>query len=158
MKDFMMIEKDNSIDLSIQLVNDISVYAKRVTTVTLHTAGVITTCIDEMPYAQLRKEISHNQLASEYIGHIAALVERFGQKLDDALAAENIMIKQKEDLTRFKFLRRALVNWQPLALIVNSWINGVYQWFLFRIDQVSKSYLNQLIESIQFTEVGNEQQ
>jgi len=156
MKDLMIIEKDNNIDLSIQLINDISVYAKRVTTVTLQTAGVIANCIEEIPYAQLRKEISHNQLAADYIDDITALVECFNQKLNDALKSENIMIKQKEELTKYKFLRRALVNWHPLSLVVKSWIKGAYQWFLFRIDQVSKSYLNNLINNIHYKEVENE--
>ena len=109
-----------------------------------------------MPYAQLRKEINHNQLAGDYIDHITALVEHFNQKLNDALEAENMMIKKKEDISKFKFLKRALVNWQPLSLVVNSWINGVYQWFLFRIDQVSKSYLNNLIGNINYKEIENE--
>jgi len=158
MKDFMMIENDNNIDLSIQLINEISIYAKRVTVTTLHTGGVIKASIAEIPCAIFRKAPNWDSLECDYLEKIAKEIELFGHKVDQAILTENGAIKRKEDLSQVKFLRKFINDWQPLVLMTKRWITVLYGWFQYRIDQVSKSYLNQLIESIQFTEVGNEQQ
>ena len=158
MQNIMSFENNNNINLSIQLINDISIYAKRVTVTTLHTGGVIKASIVEIPGAIFRKELNWDSLESDYLEKIAKEVEQFGQKVDQAILTENGAIKRKEDFSQVKLLRKFINDWQPLELMTKRWINVLYDWFQYRIDQVSKSYLNQLIESIQFTEVGNEQQ
>ena len=143
----------DNINLSIQLINDISVYAKRVTVTTLHTGGVIKASIAEIPCAIFRKEPNWDSLESDYLEKIAKEVEQFSQKVDQAILTENGAIKRKEDLSQIKLLRKMLKDWEPMSLITKGWIAILYDWFQYRIDQLSKSYLNQLIESIQFLEV-----
>ena len=142
-----------NLELSIQLINDFSTYAKRVSMTTLHTGDVIKASITEIPCAIFRKEPNWDYLESDYLEKVAKEVELFGQKVDQAILTENGAIKRKEDISQVKFLRKFIKDWQPLELMTKRWITVLYDWFQYRIDQVSKSYLNQLIESIQFLEV-----
>ena len=153
MENLLCFENNNNIDLSIQLINDISIYAKRVTVTTLHTGEVIKASIAEIPSAIFRKDPNWDSLESDYLEKIAKEVEQFGHKVDQAILTENGVIKRKEDLSQVKILRKFINDWQPLELMTKRWITVLYDWFQYRIDQVSKSYLNQLIESIQFLEV-----
>lgn len=153
MEEKISLKPNDNIDLSIQLINDISIYAKRVTVSTLHTGEVVKNSIAEMSCATFRKEPNWDSLESDYLEKIADHVEQFGQLVDQAIAAENGMIKRKEGLTRIKLLRKMLEDWEPMSLMTKGWITVLYDWFQYRINQTSKAYLNQLIEHIQFMEV-----
>ena len=146
---------NTNIELSIQLVNNASVYAKRVSTATLNTAGVINTAITDIPYAKLMKSVDGNQTAKLYLDRIAQQVERFGERLDKAIACETAWIRTKDSLSQIKGVRNLLKDWKPLALITELKAAALFDWYQFRIDQISKAYLNQLIEQIQFMEVKN---
>ncbi len=145
----------SNIELSIQLINAASVYAKRVSTVTLNTAGVINTAITDIPYAKLMKSVDGNQTAKLYLNRIAQQVERFGEKLDKAIACETAWIRTKDSLSQIKGMRNLLKDWKPLALITELKAAALFDWYQFRIDRISKAYMNQLIEQIQFMEVQN---
>jgi len=145
----------NNIELSIQYINDISVYAKRVTVCTLHTAGVLNSSIKKTPYAKLMKSDNGNVIEKSYLDRIANQVERFGEKLDEAIARENAWIRTKDSLSQIKGVRNLLKDWKPLALITELKAAALFDWYQFRIDRISKAYMNQLIEQIQFMEVQN---
>ena len=153
MQNIMSFENNNNIDLSIQLINDISIYAKRVTVTTLHTGEVIKNSINEISFASFRKEPNRDTFERDYLDSVTKLVEQFGQKVDQAIATENGMINRKEELIKVRLLRKMLKGWEPMSLMTKGWITVLYEWFQYRIDQLSKSYLSQLIESIQFLEV-----
>jgi hypothetical protein len=127
-----------------------------VTVTTLHTGGVIKASIADIPCVIFRKEPNWDSLESDYLEKIATEVEQFGQKVDQAIAIENGMINRKEELIKVKLLQNVLKDWEPMSMMTKGWINVLYDWFQYRIDQVSKTYLNQLIEQIHFMEVGNE--
>ena len=153
MQNIMSIENDNNIDLSIQLINDISIYAKRVSVITLNTGEVIKNSITEIRFASFRNELNWDTLERDYLDKVAKLVEQFGQMVDQAITTENGMINRKEELIKVKLLRKMLKDWEPMSLMAKGWITVLYDWFQYRIDQLSKTYLNQLIEQIHFLEV-----
>lgn len=146
---------NKNIELSIQLINAASVYAKRVSTATLNTAGVINTAITDIPYAKLPRSVDRDELTKLFLNRIAQQVERFGEKLDKVIACETAWIRKKESLSQIKGVRNLLKDWKPLALITELKAAALFDWYQFRIDQISKTYLNQLIEQIQFMEVKN---
>jgi hypothetical protein len=148
----------NNVELSIQIINDVSAYAKRVSSVTLHTAGVIESSISDLPFVEIRKTVSDNKQACEYLDKIAEHVENFGQALESAVSDESQWIKVKEELLKKKLFTKLLTRWEPLAVLTKARIQWHYEWFLYRIDQLSRSYLTSLIEGIQFKENKNEQQ
>lgn len=153
----IMSKSNINIDLSITLINDMSIYAKRVTTTTLQTSGVIKDAINESSYAEFLINPQSGSLERDYLEKVASLVEQFDQLVDQTLTVETGAIKRKEELSKIKLLRRLLKEWRPMELMTKGWINVLYAWFLYRIDQISKTYLNQLIENIHYKENENEQ-
>jgi len=140
-------ENDQNIETSIRLINEISVYAKTATHVTMQLGSSIKGYVfnDEEPMRDL------NEL--EYMEDIEDIVSQFNKMIDLAIAAETGAIKRKEDLLKIKLARKVLSDWQPLALLTNGWITALYEWFQYRIDLRSKSYLNNVIANIKFKEV-----
>lgn len=156
MKALLIIENQKNIDISIQLINDISVYAKRISMATLETGSVITDSVSHNDFADFPLGYNIDAINRDYLDKIADLVEQFGRGVDQAISVETGAIRRKEDLSKFKLLRRIISDWQPLGMFTNGWITALYESFHMRIDQLSKSYLNQLVEKIQFMEVNNE--
>lgn len=145
-----------NVDLSIEYINNISIYANRVTASTLQTGGVIKDFVEDFSYIAFCDQAELNSTEQSYLQKIAAIVERLGQLVDDAIAKENSAINRKEVFSKIKMLGGLLEKWQPLEKITEIKLSALYEWYKFRIDIQSRMYLRQMVDNLQFMEVENE--
>ena len=151
------IQDENSIDLSIRLINDVSLYAKRASDITLQTYEVMKSSIAEMPYVSISINASSEKLVEDYLAEIEQLVEQFGEKSSQVISIENNLIKKKINLSKIEFFRMLLEGWEPFSAVSKGGIEVLYDWFQIRIEAVSRSFLNKFIETINFKEIKNDQ-
>jgi len=151
-------QKDINIKHAIQRINDLTAYASRASLITLKTGDVIKAAIGESPYLIRSNLFKSDEPEKEYLSKLSFLVQQFGSNVERAISVETQAIESKEALVTKGLFTNWLRTWQPLRQVTEGFISGLYDAFQFKIEEVSKKYLNQIISTIQIKEVKNEQQ
>lgn len=142
-------ENQNNIHISIKLINDASVHAKRVTLATLNAAGVIDESIRELPFCYLENK-EGEEAVKRYLIEIELLVDKFGKLVEKGIIAESKAIKSWGNIRISQMIREKMGNWQPLEIFTEVRLAILYTFFQERVESISRMFLYKRIDQIKY--------